>query len=98
MAELDKIGDVCQSCSMPLEEEKDRGTNADGARNKKYCHFCYQKGKFTEADITPEQMIEKVVGIMMLEKVMEERHVREIANAIIPQLERWRKKGGGKRR
>ena len=92
MAELDNIGDVCQSCSMPLEEGKDHGTNADGSRHKQYCHFCFQKGKFTEPRITMEQMIEKVVGIMMLEKVMDEREVRRIAGVIIPALERWSKK------
>lgn len=77
---------------MPMEGDKDHGTNADGTRHKKYCRFCFQKGKFTEPRITMEQMIEKVIGIMMLQKVMEEREVRHIAGIIIPALERWSKK------
>ncbi len=92
MAELDKLGPVCQSCSMPLEDKKDHGTNADGTANPKYCHFCYMRGAFTQPGMTVGRMIDKVVGIMMLQKVMEEDEVKKIANTIIPQLERWRKK------
>lgn len=92
MAELDKLGPTCQSCSMPLEDEKDYGTNVDGSANRKYCHFCYRAGAFTEPDMTAERMIDRVVGLMMLQKVMEEDEVKKIANTIIPELERWRKK------
>ncbi|TAN60925.1 transcriptional regulator [bacterium] len=91
MAELDKIGPTCQSCSMPLDDKKDYGTNADGSLSAKYCRYCYGGGKFTEPSLTMEQMIEKVVGIMMIQKVMEEVQVKHIAETIIPQLERWRK-------
>lgn len=83
---------------MPLEGEKDHGTNADGSRSAKYCHFCFKNGEFTEPGITMQQMIEKVVGIMMVMKVMDEHQVREIANAVIPKLERWSKKITKRRR
>lgn len=92
MAELDKLGPTCQSCSMPLEKKDDYGTELDGSKSARYCHFCYKSGRFTEPDITMEQMIEKVIGIMMLEQVMPEDQVRHIARIIIPTLERWKKK------
>jgi len=77
---------------MPLEDEKDYGTNANGSANRKYCHFCFSKGAFTEPGMTVERMIDRVVGLMMLQKVMEEGEVKKIANTIIPQLDRWSKK------
>lgn len=51
----DKI--FCQSCGMPMEQDKDFGTNADGSRNETYCCYCYQKGNFTAPDMTMEEMI-----------------------------------------
>ncbi|MEK7773129.1 MAG: zinc ribbon domain-containing protein [Deltaproteobacteria bacterium] len=83
-------GSFCQSCGMPLEAVEDSGTNADGGRNPKFCHFCFKDGKFTEPDITAGQMIEKVVGIMKLMNLMPEERVREAMQNFIPMLERWR--------
>lgn len=51
-------GPFCQSCAMPMEKPEDFGTSADGNRNEEYCRYCYQSGKFTDPDITREQMIE----------------------------------------
>ena len=93
MAELDKLGPTCQSCSMPLEKKEDYGTELDGTKSAKYCNFCYKSGVFTEPNITMEQMIEKVIGIMMVEQVIQEDQVRHIAKIIIPTLERWKKPG-----
>lgn len=83
-------GQFCQSCGMPMEGAGDEGTNRDGTKNKSYCHFCYSGGLFTEPDITVEEMIEKVVGIMKVMNLMPEEKVREAAGAFIPTLERWR--------
>jgi len=83
-------GSFCQSCGMPLEAVEDSGTNADGSKNPKFCHFCFKDGKYIEPDITAEQMIEKVVGIMKLMNLMPEERVREAMRNFIPTLERWR--------
>ena len=40
------------------------GTNADGSKSGEYCSYCYQKGRFTEPDITCQQMAAKVQAIM----------------------------------
>lgn len=44
----------CQSCGMPLQKEEDYGSNDGGSKNTDYCTYCYQKGNFTELDITLE--------------------------------------------
>lgn len=59
---MEQPAKICQSCSMPLRREEDLGTDADGSRNKDYCHFCFQGGKFTDEGITMEQKIEKNGG------------------------------------
>lgn len=58
-------GPYCQSCGMPLSKDKNGGgTNTDGSLSTEYCSNCYQNGKFTEPNITLEQMIDKVMGKM----------------------------------
>ena len=65
-------GPFCQSCGMPMQKDEDFGTNADGSKNEEYCKFCFVNGEFTEPDITMDQMIEKVVGIMVQMQKMTE--------------------------
>ncbi len=80
---------ICQSCGMPMANEKNFGTNSDGSKNEEYCRFCYQKGKYTDEGITMEQKIEKNIEIAKKMGVQEER-AKEMANNIIPKLKRWR--------
>ncbi|MBN2379269.1 zinc ribbon domain-containing protein [candidate division WOR-3 bacterium] len=49
---------ICQSCAMPLTKPEDFGTEADGSPSKDYCIYCYADGKFTNPEMTMEQMIE----------------------------------------
>lgn len=51
---------ICQSCAMPLMNEKDFGTNADHSKNREYCRYCFKHGAFT-ADCAMEEMIEHCV-------------------------------------
>jgi len=85
-------GQICQSCGMPLQKNEDFGTNADGSKNKEYCHFCFQNGHFIDSNITMEQQIGKLVGIAVSQQNMPEGQARKMANEIIPTLKRWRKK------
>jgi hypothetical protein len=82
-------GLFCQSCAMPMQKPGDFGTNADGSKNQEYCQYCYQKGKFTEPNITMEQMIEKCTGIMKQMQVTKDQI--EKTRLFIPTLKRWRK-------
>ena len=81
-------GPHCQSCGMPLSrDEKGGGTEADGRKSSQYCSHCYAAGRFTDPDLTAEQMVEKVRG------KMKEMHIPGfLAKAFtkdIPTLGRW---------
>lgn len=47
----------CQSCTLPLDNMDDRGTEKDGTKSQLYCKYCYQDGAFTEPDMTLDQMM-----------------------------------------
>ena len=82
---------ICQSCSMPMQKPADFGTNADGSKNEDYCRYCYQKGEFTEPNVTMDQMVDKVANMMVRMQGMSEDHATEICVNFIPRLKRWRK-------
>jgi hypothetical protein len=82
--------DICQSCGMPLQNEEDFGTNENGSKNLEYCHFCFQKGRFTDEGITMEEKIEKNIKIAKNMGMSEEK-AREMATNTIPNLKRWKK-------
>ncbi len=84
-------GPICQSCGMPLQKEEDFGTNIKGNKNKEYCHFCFQNGKFVDEGITMEQKIEKIVEIAQTQIGVSAEKARAMANTIIPKLKRWQK-------
>ena len=79
----------CQSCAMPLGEGF-YGTNLDGSENQTYCKFCYRNGDFTELNMTVGKMIELSVENMTEELGFTEEKARELANEVIPNLERWK--------
>lgn len=73
-----------------MRKEGEFGTNKDGNKNKEYCKFCFQKGKFTDDGITLEQKIEKNVQIA-IKMGWPEHNARAMAKNIIPNLKRWKK-------
>lgn len=81
----------CQSCGMPLKKDPQKGgTNKDGSKNQMYCSYCYQEGKFVQADWTVTQMQEFVKG-----KMKEMGFPGFLAGFFtkgIPKLERWKSK------
>jgi hypothetical protein len=70
---------------MPMVKPEDFGRNADSSRNEEYCRYCFQNGKFTEPNVTLEQMIDKLVS-MASKMNMTEDQARNMANSILPQL------------
>ncbi|MCL2451561.1 zinc ribbon domain-containing protein [Candidatus Saccharibacteria bacterium] len=48
----------CQSCAMPMSKKEDFGTKADGSVSEEYCSYCFKKGKFTNPNITMDEMLE----------------------------------------
>ena len=45
---------------MPMQNDAERGTDADESPNAEYCKFCFQEGKFTDESLTLEKQIEKM--------------------------------------
>jgi hypothetical protein len=82
---------ICQSCGMPLDKDPNNGgTNIDNSRSEKYCSFCYREGKFIDEGITLGEKIEKNVHIAVTKMGIPESRARQMAESIIPQLERWK--------
>jgi len=89
------VGPICQSCGMAIQDPNDFGTTASGAKNLSYCRYCFLNGKFTDPDITLEQMIEKCTGIAATKKNMTEDKAKEIVSDYMPKLKRWYVKSKG---
>ena len=74
---------------MPLAADpKGGGTHADGSISKDYCSFCYQNGAFTTPNVSLEQFVERLQGIMANKNIPED--VAQKALAALPHLKRWR--------
>ena len=82
---------ICQSCGMPLDKDPNGGgTNLDGSKSGKYCSFCFQNGKFTDEGITLKEKIELNIQIAVSQMNMPESAAREMAESVLPNLERWK--------
>lgn len=81
---------TCQSCGMPMKIDSDFASNADSTKNEEYCTYCYQKGQFTNAYITLDQMINGCVEMMVKFGTPEEEAKRQMQK-LIPTLKRWKK-------
>jgi hypothetical protein len=82
---------LCQSCGMPLDQDPNQGgTNANGSKSDKYCSYCFQKGKFVDEGITLKDYTEKMVQISVSHLNIPENQAREMAESVLPNLERWK--------
>ena len=79
---------MCQSCGMPLEKEEDFGTEAGGEKSLIYCCYCYQDGKFTDPDITIDEMAKKGAEIMSAMFEMPPKKALEFAKGQLRPLKR----------
>ncbi|MCI8442817.1 MAG: transcriptional regulator [Provencibacterium sp.] len=80
----------CQSCGMPMREEKDFGRNADGSRNEDYCCYCWKDGAFT-AEMSMQQMIDFCVQLGQKEGFYPDpEKARREMQAFFPSLKRWK--------
>ena len=80
----------CQSCSMPLPENKGlNGTNKDGSINEDYCKYCFEHGKFTW-DCTMEEMIDfSAEQMKKFNPEMDEKEAVNNMKRFFPHLKRW---------
>jgi hypothetical protein len=79
----------CQSCGMPLKKDKNGGgSEADGSKSIMYCSHCYQNGKFTQPDMTVQQMKDRVK--QKLKEMGFPGFLAGFFTKNIPQLARWK--------
>jgi hypothetical protein len=77
----------CQSCGQRFSAIVKYGTNYENTSNYSFCTECYNEGKFTEPDISFEEMISKVErGILHLSKRRKKRILKSLQN-----LDRWKR-------
>ena len=79
---------MCQSCSMPLINETDKGTIADGSLSSEYCKHCFEAGKFIGYETLEEAIADSVNFAEVAGMTKEE--MLESAKAILPTLKRWK--------
>lgn len=79
----------CQSCTMPMDNTDDRGTEKDGSKSDLYCKYCYKDGAFTDPDMTLEKMM-KIARTEMSKQQIPENIIRQSMN-MLPNLMRWKK-------
>lgn len=84
-----KIVPTCQSCGMPIFSGEEAGTEKDGTESSSYCVHCYQKGEFTEPDLSHEEMIQKGIPIMTRKFGLKPEKAEEMIRTFTSALSRW---------
>jgi hypothetical protein len=79
----------CQSCTMPIDNINDRGTEKDGSKSSEYCKYCYQQGAFINSDMTMEQM--RSFLATQMQKMNIQTDIIQKSLDILPYLKRWQK-------
>jgi len=78
----------CQSCTMPIDNVADRGTEKDGSKSNEYCKYCYQNGAFINPDMSFDEM--KSLVITQMEKMNLPADIIQNSVRCMPNLKRWR--------
>ena len=78
----------CQSCTMPIDNVADRGTEKDGSKSSEYCKYCYQNGAFINPDMSFDEM--KSLVITQMEKMNLPADIIQNSVRSLPNLKRWR--------
>jgi hypothetical protein len=84
------LGPFCQSCGMPLNQPADFGTSAGGQRVNDYCQYCYENGRFTQPDLTLEEMVARCTQLLVAQGATPEPAARALMADALPRLKRWR--------
>lgn len=83
-----ELNNFCQSCTMPIDNIADRGTEKDGSKSAIYCKYCYQEGNFINPDLTLEEM-KKIVVTQMHKLNLPDNIIQQSLDSL-PNLKRWR--------
>lgn len=84
-------GLLCQSCTMPIDNVYNRGSEKDGTKSTLYCRYCYVNGAFTNPGLTLEQM-RNVIVTQMLKNHIPGYKINQSVQ-MLPHLRRWEKAG-----
>ena len=79
----------CQSCGMPLREEKDFGTEKDGLKSGDYCAYCYNEGAFTNEMTMDEMIATNLQYLDQWEVKMSPEEAEAMMREHFPTLKRW---------
>ena len=77
----------CQSCTFPINNNEDRGTEKDGSKSELYCKYCYKDGAFTDPHMTLEQM--KEIAKTEMGKQHLPDNIIQQSMEMLPTLKRW---------
>ena len=80
---------MCQSCGLPLDSADLLGTDSKGKRISEYCIYCFYKGRFTEPNVSRDEMVERVTDHLMKTEHLAHLEAQDAAKAFIPNLKRW---------
>ena len=80
---------ICQSCTMPIDDVNNRGTEKDGTPSAEYCKYCYQNGSFINPEMTYEEM--KEIVITQMRKLHIHENIIHQSLDRLPHLKRWSK-------
>ena len=81
----------CQSCTMPIDNLADRGTEKDGSLSNEYCKYCYQHGELINPGMTLDEM--RSLVITQMNKMNLPQNIIQGSVEALPNLKRWRKAG-----
>jgi len=77
----------CQSCTMPIDNADDRGTEKDGSKSTEYCRYCYRDGAFIMPEMTFNEM--KALISMQMQKMGLPDEIIQKSLKSLPHLKRW---------
>lgn len=80
---------ICQSCSMPITNKEQFGTNKDGSINNDFCIYCYKNGEFVDK-VDMKEYIEMNVKFAS-QASMTKDEMRKHCENVFPTLKRWKK-------
>ncbi|MBK9737501.1 MAG: zinc ribbon domain-containing protein [Saprospiraceae bacterium] len=79
---------LCQSCSMPLDNDELKGSEKNGSKSNEFCIYCYEKGVFKNPSISLAGMKDMVKSQMVKMNLPEQQIKAAVAE--LPKLARWK--------
>lgn len=84
----------CQSCGMELHDRRFWGTDKGNAPVSTFCIICFKDGKFTEPNLTMEEMGWRIHRLLVQKGGLAAREASSMIDGILPKLKRWKENGG----